>query len=166
LALREYHLVGAAEALTEFKEKRALPLLMKLLEDGFRRGRVSDSIRKYGEDALDELLKTIKIKRLREDDEVLPSIERRAEAAKLLGLIGNKKALSTLVDLLGDDQHTVRLEAALSLAALLGDGAPEQAVEVIKSASYDPDLGTRLRVEEALCSMKRRNEACRQHSRS
>ncbi len=166
LALRGYHLVGAGEALAEFKEQRALPLLMKLLEDSFRRGRASDSIRKFGEDALEELFKTIKVKRLREEDEVLPSAERRAEAAKLIGLTGNNKVVPTLVDLLYDDQHSVRLEAALSLAALLGGGTPGKATEIIKSASEDPDLGTRLRVEEALCSMKRRNEACPQHSRS
>jgi HEAT repeat protein len=161
LALREYHLVGAAEALAAFKEQRALPLLMVMLEDSFKRVRVSESIRKFSEDALEELVKTIKIKRLREGDEVLPSVERRAEAAKLIGLMGNKNAVPALVDLLGDDQHRVRLEAALSLTALPGGGAPEKAIEVIKSASEDPDLGTRLRVEEALCSMKRRNEACR-----
>jgi HEAT repeat protein len=161
LALRQYHLVGAAEALAEFKERRALPLLVKLLEDSFKRARVSDSIRKFGKDAFEELLKTIKVKILREDDEVLPSIERRAEAAKLLGLTGNKDAVPALVELLGDDQETVRLEAALSLAGTMRDAIPKKAFAIVESAVHHPDLATRLRVEEALCLAKHKSEAPR-----
>ncbi len=166
LALRQYHLVGAAEALAEFKERRALPLLVKLLEDSFKRVRVSDSIRKFGKDASEELFTTIKVKRLREGDEVLPSIERRAEAVKLLGFIGDSEAAPKLSEMIDDEQEPVRLEAALSLSRLMGDAIPEKARAIIESAVHHPDLGTRLRVEEASCLMKPRNEACRQRSRS
>lgn len=166
LALREYHLVGAAEALAAFKERRALPLLMKILEDSFRRGRVSESIVKFSGDALEELFKTIKVKRFWEGEEVLPSVERRAEAAKLVGLIGDKSAVPALIDLLDDDQRPVRLEAAIALAGFLRENAPEGAVAVLKSALENSDLGTRLRIEEALCLTDGGNEACRQPSRS
>ncbi len=166
LALRQYHLVGATEALAEFKERRALPLLVKLLEDSFKRARVSEAILKYGNDAAEELTKTVDRKSIENGDEVLPSIERRAEAVKLLGIIGNKDDADAIVGLLEDDQESVRLEAALALAALLREGTSEKAAEIIMQASNHPNLTTRLRVEEALCSMKRKNEACRQPSRS
>ncbi len=166
LSLREYHLVGAAEALAGFGEQRAIPLLVALLEDSFKRARVSESILKYGEDAAGELVKTAGRKRMEKGDEVLPSIERRAEAVKLLGIIGNKDVANAIVGLIEDDQESVRLEAAMALSALLKDGAPEKATEIIMQASNHPNLTTRLRVEEALCSMNRRNEACRQPFRS
>lgn len=139
---------------------------MALLEDSFKRARVSEAILKYGNDASEELMKAVVRKHIKDDSEILPSIERRAEAAKLLGLIGDKSAASALIDLLNDEQQPVKLEAAISLAALLNESAPERAVEIIKSASDEPDIRTRLRVEEALCSMKRKKEACPQPSRS
>ena len=166
LALREYRLVGAVEALAGFGERRAVPLLVALLEDSFKRARVSEALLKYGNDASEELMRAAVHKHIKDDSEILPSAERRAEAAKLLGLIGDKSAASALVDLLNDEQQPVKLEAALSLAALLGDKTPARAVEVIKSASNASDLGVRLRVEEVLCSMNHRNEACPQPSRS
>lgn len=160
LALREYHLVGAAEALAGFGERRAIHLLMALLEDSFKRVRVSESILKYGIDAAEELVKAIGRKHIKDDTESLPSIERRSEAAKLIGLIGYRQAIPKLFELLEEEQETIRLEAALSLAGMLGDAVPEKGSAVIEAAVHHPDLATRLRVE-ALCSTKHRNEASR-----
>ena len=161
LALREYHLVGAAEALAGFGERQAIPLLVALLEDGFKRTRVSEAILKYGSDAAEELVKAIGRKHIKDDSEILPSIERRAEAVKLIGLIGYTQAAPNLSELLDDEQESVRLESALSLASVMGDNIPEKACDMIRSTVHHPDLATRLRVEEALCSMKHRNEASR-----
>lgn len=102
-ALEEQHLVAAGESLAELKEKQAPPYLVELLEDSFKRKRASKAILKFGTDALEELFKTVKTKRTIENDEILPSIERRAEAAKLLGLIGDERAISWLINLLHDE---------------------------------------------------------------
>jgi HEAT repeat protein len=161
LALREYHLVGAAEALASFGERRAIPLLVALLKDSFKRARVSDAILRYGNDAAEELVKAIGRKHIKDDSEILPSIQRRAEAVKLIGIIGFRQAVPKLSEMLDDEQESVRLEAAFSLSEMLGDAIPEKARAVIEFAAHHPDLGTRLRVEEILCSTKRRNEASR-----
>ncbi len=161
LALREYHLVGAAEALAGFGERRAIPLLVTLLEDSFKRARISEAILKYGDAAAEELLKAIGRKHIKDDSEILPSIERRVEAVRLIGLIGDRQAAPELLELLDDEQGALRLETALSLAAMMGDAMPKKARAVIESAIHHPDLATRLRVEEALCSTKHRNEASR-----
>jgi len=159
LALRKYRLVGAAEALAYFGERRAIYLLVALLEDSFKRARVSEAILKYGRDAAEVLMKAIERKHMKDDSEILPSIERRAEAAKLLGLIGYGLAAPELTQLLDDEQEIVKLEAALSLAWIMKDHIPEKASEIINSAIHHPDLKTRLRVEEKLHLTMHRNEA-------
>ncbi len=158
IALERYHLVGAAEALAEFKEKRAIPILVRLLEDSFKRIRVSGAIVKFGADAVEELIRTTELKRLREDVEILPSIERRAEAVKLLGIISKKNVIPWLLSLLDDEQALVRLEASLSLLNLMGKDVPSKAIEIIKSSINNLNLEKRLRIEEALCLMNTRGE--------
>jgi len=158
IALERYHLVGAAEALAEFGEQRAIPILMGLLEDSFKRTRISYAILKFGINAIDELVTTTDFKRLREDIEILPSIERRAEAVKLLGLIGQKDVIPWLLGLLDDGQELVRLEVSLSLLTLMGKDVPGKAVEIIKSPLTNLNLERRFRVKEALCLMNTREE--------
>lgn len=51
-----------------------------MFEDSFKRIRISEAILKFGVDAVEELVKTTELKKLREDVVILPSIERRAEA--------------------------------------------------------------------------------------
>ena len=156
-ALERFHLVGAAEALSEHGEKAAIPLLIELLEDSFKRWRISDALLKFGKSATEELIKTTQKKEMKEDFEILPSVERRAEAAKLLGLIGDEKGdkqvVSRLIDLLDDEQELVRFEASLALLALMEEQAPEEAFEIIRSSLNSMNLERRLRAEEALCSM-------------
>jgi HEAT repeat protein len=161
LALRKYHLVGAAEALAYFGERRAIYLLVALLEDSFKRARVSEAILQYGCDAAEELMKTVEHKHMKNNSEILPSIERRAEAVKIIGLIRYRQATPELTGLLDDEQEAVKLEAALSLAWIMQDRIPEKAITIINSAVHHPDLKTRLRVEDALCRTKHRNEASR-----
>ena len=158
IALERYHLVGAAEALAEFGEQRTIPILVGLLEDSFKRTRISDAILKFGINAIEELVKTTDFKRLREDVEILPSIERRPEAVKLLGIIGDKNVIPWLLGLLDDEQELVRFEASLSLLNLTGKGLPEKAIEIIKSSHNNLNLDRRLRVEEALCLMNIKGE--------
>lgn len=150
-ALEAYHLVGAAKALAEFREPRSIPILVGILEDSFKRARVSDAILNFGKDAIEELVRTTGIKGLRENTEILPSIERRAEAVKLLGLIGDKSVIPWLLCLLDDEQELVMLEVSLSLITLLGENAPYRALQTIRSALHKVNLERRLRAEAALC---------------
>jgi len=149
-ALETYHLVGAGEALAGFKEKKAIPILIKMLEDSFKRIRISDTIIKFGRDAAGELVKTTKIKEVNQGYEMLPSIERRAEAARLLGLIGDKDSAVFLVDLLDDEQSVVRFESAISLITLLQRHAPQKAIETIQSLMNELSLERKLRAQEVL----------------
>jgi HEAT repeat protein len=158
IALEKYHLVGAAEALAEFGEQRTIPILVGLLEDSFKRTRISDAILKFGIDAIEELVKTTDFKRLREDVEILPSIERRAEAVKLLGIIGDKNVIPWLLGLLDDGQELVRLEASLSLLTLMGKDVPSKAVEIIKCTLTNLNFDRRFRIKEVLCLMNTREE--------
>jgi len=160
IALEKYHLVGAAEALAEFRVQRAIPILVGILEDSFKRERVSEAILKFGKDAIEELVKTTELKKLREDVEILPSIERRAEAIELLGIIGDKNVIPWLLGFLDDEQELVRLEAALSLLNLVGRSIPERAINIIKSSINNLNLNfdRRFRVKEAVCLMNIREE--------
>jgi HEAT repeat protein len=158
IALARYHLVGAAEALAEFREQRAIPILAGLLGDSFKRTRICEALLKFGKDAVEELVKTTELKGLREDAELLPSIERRAEAARLLGLIRDKNVIPWLLRLLDDVQELVRFEASLSLLTLIGKDVPDKAIEIIKTSIAQMNLGKRLRVKDALCLMNTREE--------
>jgi HEAT repeat protein len=156
IALETYHLVGAAEALAEFREPRSIPILVRILEDSFKRARVSDAILNFGTDAIEELVRTTEVKGLREDTEILPSLERRAEAAKLLGLIGDKSVIPWMLCMLDDEQELVRFEAALSLFALMERAAPDRVFQIIKSSVHKLNFERRLRAEAALCSINPR----------
>ncbi len=160
IALEKYHLVGAAEALAEFGEQRAIPILAELLEDSFKRTRIYEALLKFGKDAVEELVKTTELKKLREDVEILPSIERRAEAIKLLGIIGDKNVIPWLLSLLDDEQELVKFEVAFSLLNLMGRSLPERAINIIKSSinNLNLNLDRRFRVKDALCLMNTREE--------
>lgn len=152
-ALSEQHLVAAGESLAELREQRAIPYLVHMLEDSFKRPRVAEALLKFGPDATEELLKTIGYKKIENDYEPLPSVERRAEAAKLLGLIGDRKCVPGLLEFLGDERESVRFESALSLVLLMMEKAPQKAIEVIKSSVNRLTFEKRSQAEEILCSM-------------
>jgi HEAT repeat protein len=152
-ALTEQHLIGAGESLAEFGEKRAIPYLVDMLEDSFKRPRAAEALLKFGTDATEELLKTIRNRKMENDFEPLPSVERCAEAAKLLGLIGDRRCAPALLEFLDDEQEPVRFETALSLLLLTREKAPQKATEVIKSSVNKLTFEKRSRAEEILCSM-------------
>jgi len=83
--------------------------------------------------------------------EILPSIERRAEAVKLLGIIGDKNVIPWLLGLLDDEQELVSFESSLSLITLMGKDVPNRAFQIVKSSIYKMNLERRFRAEEALC---------------
>jgi HEAT repeat protein len=157
-ALEEQTLVAAGESLAELGEKRAIPYLVRMLEDSFKRPRVAEALLKFGPEATEELLKTIRNRKMENDFEPLPSIERRAEAAKLLGLIGDRRCVPALLEFLDDEQEPVRFETALSLLLLTREKAPQKATEVIKSSVNKLTFEKRSRAEEILCSMNTSKE--------
>jgi len=161
IALEAYHLVGAAEALAGFGEHRAIPILVGMLDDSFKRTRVSDAILCFGTNAIENLVRTSILKGLREDVEILPSIERRAEAARLLGLIGDKSVIPWMLCMLDDEQELVRFEAAVSLTNLMERAAPDRVFKIIKSSIHKVNFERRFRAKEALCLMNIREEGFR-----
>jgi HEAT repeat protein len=117
-ALRRHQLLGAAEALVEFHEQDALPWLVAGLEDAFKRERFSQAILAMGWTAIPYLVATLERRRMYGDEELLPSLERRAEALRLLGLLYATEAVPPIRAALGDPYDEVRMEAALALVAV------------------------------------------------
>ena len=148
-ALETQHLVGAAESLAELKEQKAIPYLTELLEDSFKRLRISEAILEFGPAALEKLIETTKFRKLKDSVEMLPSLERRATATRLLGAIGGDTAFSRLAELLYDcDEHRlVKFEAALHLLRIASGHIHEKAQAVIRDSLSDPELARRLKFE-------------------
>ncbi len=120
-ALRVHRLLGAAEALLEFRQEAALPWLVEGLEDAFKRDRFAQMILEFGLPAIPYLAGTLNRRRMRGEEELLPSRERRAAALKLLGLLQAREAREAIRAALQDPYDAVRPEAAIALA-LLGVG--------------------------------------------
>ncbi len=149
-ALERQRLMGAAESLAELNEQKAIPCLIELLEDSFKRSRISDAILRFGPAALEKLIETTKFRRLEEGVETRQSMERRAAATRLIGLIGGEIAFSRLTELLYDydENDLVRCEAALHLLRVTSGHIHEKAQAVIRASLADPDLARRLKYED------------------
>ena len=149
-ALERQRLVGAAESLAELGEQRAITYLVELLEDSFKRPRISEAILKFGPVALEKLIETAKFKKLKEGLETPQSMERRAAATRLIGAIGGEIAFARLTELLYDydEQGLVRCEAALHLLGVTSGHIHEKAQAVIRASMADPELARRLKYEE------------------
>jgi len=114
--LRENRLRGAAEALAGFREKRAIPYIIEMLEDDYAREAASNALLKFDKEAVLPLIETLTMRNhTRFKHETISSVKRRAEAARLLGEIGDPRAIQPLLKMLEDEKREVRLSAALSL---------------------------------------------------
>ncbi|MER3446375.1 MAG: hypothetical protein C4291_05785 [Candidatus Dadabacteria bacterium] len=114
--LKENHLMGAAEALSNFKEKRAMPYIVEMLEDDYSRETAGKALLKFGKDAVPLLIEALARRNYTPSIyETNPSIRRRVEATRLLGEIGDPEAIRPLLKRLEDEEWEVRLYAALSL---------------------------------------------------
>lgn len=150
-ALCGHRLVGAGEALVRFREAAALPCLIAGLEDAFKRQRFSDLLLEMGEIAPPYLINTLHERRLRDTEELLPSLERRAEAAKLLGVLQAKEAAPALAAVLKDPSDVVRTEAAIATAAIgCGEEQLERVVPTLLAGLNHPDFLQRERCAEVL----------------
>ncbi|HEX3033624.1 MAG TPA: hypothetical protein VHT73_00620 [Thermodesulfobacteriota bacterium] len=54
--LKESHLRGAAEALASFREKRAIPYIIEMLENGYARDTAREALLKFGKDVVVPLI--------------------------------------------------------------------------------------------------------------
>ena len=156
-ALRMLYLVGAAEALVQFHEAEALPWLVEGLEDAFKRNRFSQAILDMGGTAIPSLIATLEQRRMYYyDEELLPSIERRAEALRLLGLLHATQAAQRIRTALCDQYEKVRTEAALALVAVEERDLVLEAVPALMAGLTDPDFLERDRCSEALVRIGQR----------
>jgi HEAT repeat protein len=114
--LRKNHSRGAAEALASFREERAIPYIIEMLEDDYAREAASNALLKFDKEAVLPLIETLTTQNFtRFKHETISSVKRRAEAARLLGEIGDPRAIQPLLKMLEDEKREVRLAAALSL---------------------------------------------------
>jgi HEAT repeat protein len=149
-ALRLHCLLGAAEALAQFREPNALPGLVRALEDAFKRDRLSGLVLEWGRAAIPHLMATLEQRRTNEDEELLPSLERRAEALRLLGLLHAGEAVNSIRSALRDRYAKVRTEAALALVAVEDRESVLEAVPALLAGLTHPDFLQRDRCAEAL----------------
>ncbi len=149
-ALRRSRLLGAADALVQWREPDALPWLIEGLEDAFKRDRLSEIILKAGPAAVSHLIATLEHRVMRHGDELLPSIERRAQALKLLGLLDAKEARDAMAAALRDPHEVVRMEAAIALVAVAESALAVVAAPALLAGLNHPDFIQRDRCADAL----------------
>ena len=141
---------AAMGALARFKEGRAIPHLVQRLEDPCDRAAAAEALVKFGSAAVPTLAATLTEHRPSKTDEALMGIERRAEAAWLLGIIGDQSVIPLLCSCLDDPAPAVQLEASLALAALKGSETPDRALAIITQGLNHPSPPVALRCMDAL----------------
>jgi HEAT repeat protein len=156
-ALRVSRLLGAAEALGRLRERDALPWLIQGLEDAFKRDRFAQILLEFGAPAIRPLVETLDQRRLREGQELLPSLERRAAALRLLGLLEAREAVSAVRSALQDPADMVRLEAALALVSLAARDEALAAAPALLAGLTHPQF---LRRDECAEALVRLGPAC------
>jgi HEAT repeat protein len=117
-SLRTSRLIGAAEALVRFHETTAIPWLIEELDDAFKRDRFSLALQDMGRAAVPFLVETLAWRCLRDGQELLPSLERRAKALELLAGFNAREAMTAMRTALEDPSSIVRMEAALAYVAV------------------------------------------------
>ncbi len=139
----------AMGALARLREPRAIPHIVRRLEDPCDRAAAADALLAFGSTAVPALTATLTEQHPSSEDESPMSAERRAEAARLLGTLGASQALEALRSRLDDPAAAVRLEAGLALAALTGGDTPDRALAVIAQGLNHPGPPTALRCMDA-----------------
>lgn len=132
--LKDNHLRGAAEALGIFGEKRAIPEIIEMLEDDYARETACNALLKFDKDAVPPLTEALSRRNHSPvRNETRLSKTRRTEATRLLGRIGDPRAIQPLLERLEDEQQEIRTSAALSLTeiGLNGDSIKKAIPELI-----------------------------------
>jgi len=140
----------AMGALARFKEERAIPHIVRRLEDPCDRAAAADALLAFGRTAVPALTATLRERRPSPDDEAPMSIERRTEAARLLGIIGDRSVVPQLCSCLDDPAALVQLEAGLALATLMVRDTPDRALAIIAQGLANPGPAIAMRCMDAL----------------
>ncbi|HTX54106.1 MAG TPA: hypothetical protein VMD08_11885 [Candidatus Baltobacteraceae bacterium] len=93
---------GAMGALAQFGEPGGIRYVVRRLEDPCDRVAAADAVLRYGRIAVPDLAATLIELKPSAEDEALMSMERRAEAARLLGVLGDDRVIPTLEAYLED----------------------------------------------------------------
>jgi len=147
----------AMGALARFKESRAIPCVVRRLEDPCDRAAAAEAILEFGKAAVPALVATLTEHRPSAEDEAPMSVERRAEAARLLGVLDDPAGVPALRARLEDPWSPVRLEASLALVALQAADAPDRALAIIADGLACPSVPGAARCADALVAVKDRS---------
>jgi len=147
-SLRQHHLIGAGEALSQLGEARAIPYLIDCLEDDYKKEKATEALRQLGKIAVPYLCQAVERSRFVEGIEPPLSQERRSRAAGLLGQLKARAALPALTSGLYDDAEGVRIACAVGLVEL--GVATQDIVAQLVVGLDNPDLIVRTDCEEAL----------------
>ena len=140
----------AMGALARFKEERAILHIVRRLEDPCDRAAAADALLTFRRAAVPALFATLGERRPFPDDEAPVSIERRAEAGRLLGIVGDRSVVPPLCASLDDPAAAVQLEVGLALVVLTAGDAPDRALAVIARGLNHPSPPVMLRCMDAL----------------
>jgi HEAT repeat protein len=136
---------GCAETLGKLNERRALPLLIDCLADGYALGPVMEALKRFGEEAVPLLIERLGPPASVGLEGDTPATA-RAAGATVLGQIGGTAAIAALSRALADPQRVVRRAAALALAASQSD--PSAAVISTLAALLDEEDDLRAEIVE------------------
>lgn len=116
-------LVGVAEAFEKLRDRRAVPHLVRWLEDDFVAEPAARAIRAFGRAAMPSLLESLNERRRQHGIETRLSQRRRWRILEILDVLLEGDEISVLEAFLGDPVEEVRLKAA---NAILNHGNPDQ----------------------------------------
>ncbi len=140
----------AMRALARFKEERAIPHIVRRLEDPCDRAAAAVALLSFGRTAASALMAALLERRPFPDNEAPVSIERRAEAARLLGLVGDRSVVPLLCSYIDDPAAAVQLEAGLALVVLMDGDISDGALAVIAQGLTNPSPSIVFRCMDAL----------------
>jgi len=143
----------AMGAIARFKEDRAIRHIVRRLEDPCDRQAAADALVKFGKMAVSALTAALAERRPSPIDEAPVSIERRAESARLLGILGDRSLIPILSGCLEDPAGIVQLEVALSLVTLLAADAPGRALTIITQNLGRHSVPVQVRCADALVAL-------------
>jgi hypothetical protein len=143
-------LIGVAEAFEKVKDARAVPHLVRWLEDDFVAEPAARAILAFGRAAMPSLLESLNERRRQHGSETRLSQRRRWRILEILDALAEAGDASTFEEFVEDPVEEVRLKAA---NAILNHGNPDQQRRAFKIAlrlldSHERDI--RAATEELL----------------
>lgn len=152
--LRRSHLIDAGRALLRFHDGRAIPALVKCLEDSFVRERAAGLLLGFGAEATEALVNGLVHREERDGIETPRSNDRRTACARILGTLRAERGQAILRQSLGDPAREVRTAAAVALARVAPDAGLADRIPVLIEGLGDPlmadDCGDALMIRPGL----------------